>query len=111
MMMSFYWRWAVSTFCGLLYLKKYCPEWDAALNRIIDKHWESIEVGAHTAKLGSAEVWISNAFYSYGTQYQGSAEYRPSVRTMRRLDSLIRHMQDKQEQERRQAHLKQMRGF
>ena len=110
-MKSFYWRWATSTLFGALYLKNYCPEWDAALNRLIDKHWESIDVGPHTATLGDAQVWISNAFYSYGTQYGGAAKFRPSVRTMRRLDSLIRYTQDKQEQEKRQEHLKEMEGF
>lgn len=110
-MKSFYWRWATSTLFGTAYLKKYCSAWDAALNRLIDKHWESIEFGLHTAKLGDVEVWISNAFYAYGTQYRGVAEFRPSVRTMRRLDSLIRYMQDKQEEEARQEHLKQVGGF
>lgn len=110
-MKNFYWRWATSTLFGTLYLKKYCPAWDAALNRLIDKHWEAIEVGAHTAKLGDAQVWISNAFYAYGTQYGGAAELRPSVRTMRRLDSLIRHVQDKRDEEVRQEHLKQMGSY
>ncbi|WP_439885629.1 hypothetical protein ACTACK_10470 [Pseudomonas syringae] len=110
-MKNFYWRWAVSTFCGLAYTKKYSPEWDAALNRLIDNHWESIQVDRHTAKLGSAEVWISNAFYAYGSQYGGVYEFRPSVQTMRRLDSLIGHMQEKIEQEKRQEHARQMESF
>ncbi|MBX9404805.1 hypothetical protein K5E40_03830 [Pseudomonas baetica] len=110
-MSSFYWRWATSTLLGTHYLRKYCPKWDAALNRLIDKHWESVEVGEHTAKLGEAHVWISNAFYSYGTQFMGVAEFRPSVRTMRRLDSLVRYEQAKKEEKKREEHLKQMEGF
>lgn len=110
-MKNFYLRWAASTWFGLTYNKKYSAEWDAALNRLIDKHWESIEVGRHTARLGNAEVWISNAFYAYGTQYGGVYEFRPSVKTMRRLDSLIWHMQQKIEQELSQQYAKQMEDF
>ncbi|KIQ60196.1 hypothetical protein RL74_06805 [Pseudomonas fluorescens] len=110
-MRNFYWRWAVSTCFGMGYLKEYCPEWDAALNRLIDRHWESVQVGAHTAQLGKVRVWIENAFYAYGTEYGAGAEFRPSVRTMRRLDSLVRHMQDREEDKKRNQYLARVRAL
>lgn len=110
-MKNFYWRWAASTFFGSLYQKKFCPEWDAALNRLIDKHWRDVQVGEHTATLGNVDVWIGNAFYAYGHQWSGLAEFRPSLRTMRRMDSLVRHIQEKKQAEKRAAHLKQVGGY
>lgn len=107
-MSNFYWRWATSTWFGSLYQQEFCPAWDAALNRLIDKHWRDAVVDSHCAEFGGVRVWISNSFYSYGHQWGGLAEHRPSLRTMRRLDSLVRHIQDKQQAEKRAEHLKQM---
>ncbi len=103
-MNNFYMRWASSTWFGLLYQKKYSAEWDAALNRLIDKHWQSVKVDRYTATLGGVEVWISNAFYAYGTHYRAEFEVRPSVKTMRRLDSLVIHAQQKIQEQKKAAY-------
>lgn len=110
-MKGFYWRWAASTFIGTIYQKKYCPTWDAALNRLIDKYWAEIEVGDYTATLGGTQVWIGNAFYAYGYQYGAPFEMRPSLHTMRRLDSLVHHVQAAKLEEKRKTHLKQVEGL
>lgn len=108
---NFYMRWASSTWLGTHYLKQFCPLWDAALNRLIDKHWQDVKVDTHYATLGETKVWIENAFYSYGGCYEGlggNGEFRPSLRTMRRLDSLVRHVQDDLEAKRRAAYLQKV---
>jgi len=94
---TFYIRWAASTFFGTLYQEKYCPEWDDAVNRLIDKHWSDAKLDDYTVTLGGVEIWISNAFYSYGYHWRMHADpqFRPSVRIMGRLDSLVRHIKAK----------------
>lgn len=110
-MKNFYVNWATSTLFGLLHSKKFCPDWDAALNRLLDKHWSDVKVGECTATLGNVDVWIENAYYCYGHQWNGLAETRPSVRTMCRLDSLVGHIRDRKEEEKRAAYLKQIGGY
>jgi hypothetical protein len=109
--MNFYLRWASSTFLGTSYQKEYSVEWDAALNRLIDKHWETVEVKDHYAVLGDVKVWISNAFYAYGFQYGAGLEFRPSLRTMRRLDSLVGYSQQKLNEAKRAAYEEQLEGL
>ncbi|MGX5220265.1 hypothetical protein ACVTMO_16735 [Pseudomonas segetis] len=91
--MSFYrflFVWAVSTFFGLLHQKKYCREWDESLGVLLEKHWDTAQVGEHTAKIGSVEVWVSNKFYSFGHIYRTSVpERRPGIWNMYRLAVLV----------------------
>jgi hypothetical protein len=111
---NFYLRWAGSTMLGTHYLKKFCPLWDAALNRLIDKHWRDVKVDGHVATLGDTTVWVSNAFYAYGycwNRYGGHNEFRPSLQTMRRLDSLVRHIQGKREADERAKYLQSVKGL
>lgn len=110
-MNNFYIRWASSTYLGITYLKPFSAEWDAALNRLIDKYWQSAEVGTHYVVLGKTKVWIENAFYSYGTQYDAGSEFRPSLKTMRRLDSLVGHIKAKLDAEKKAAYLQQLEGL
>lgn len=110
-MSSFYYRWATSTFLGASYHKKYSAEWDAALNRLIDKNWEFVEVEEHYAVLGGVKVWISNAFYAYGFQFDAGLEFRPSLKTMRRLDSLVGYSQRKLAEAKRAAYEAQLEGL
>ncbi|MHA6128893.1 hypothetical protein ACX3YD_22360 [Pseudomonas fluorescens group sp. PF-1] len=110
-MKAFYVNWATSTLFGLLHNKKFCPEWDAALNRLLDKHWHDVKVEECVVKLGNVEVWIENAFYCYGHQWNGLTEFRPSLKTMCRLDTLVRSIHDKRKAEKRSAYLKQVEGY
>jgi hypothetical protein len=103
-MKNFYFRWATSTFFGASYQKEFSAEWDAALNRLIDKHWQTVNVGEHYAVFGQTKVWIGNAFYAYGFQYDAGLEFRPSLRTMRRLDSLVNYSQQKSAELKRAAY-------
>ena len=79
-------RWAATTWFGILHQEKYCPEWDKALGRLLDKHGADAHVGAHTTTLGSYEVWTSNAFYAYGHVYGSDLpKRRPGLWNMYRL--------------------------
>ncbi|UBT78790.1 hypothetical protein LCH33_002154 [Pseudomonas amygdali] len=111
-MNNFYARWAMNTWFGLLYQYRFCPIWDAALNRLIDKHWKSVVVGEHTANLGGVDIWISNRYYAFGHEFASfQSARRPSVWTMRRLDSLVRHVQERQLAEMEASRIKKMEGY
>lgn len=88
--MSFHLRWFMSTWCGLLYNRRFCAEWDKKLSRLIDLHGDSATVTRYTVILGEHEVWIENAFYAYGYLYGSRLpQKRPRVRTMQRLDLIV----------------------
>ncbi|WP_147477650.1 hypothetical protein [Pseudomonas coronafaciens] len=110
-MRSFYIRWAMSTWFGLIRMHKYCPEWDAALNRLIDKHWQTVSIEGCTARFGEVEVWIANRYYAFGHEWGSGQHFRPSVHTMRRLDSLISHLEGLQLAKEKEAHRKKMEGY
>jgi len=64
-------------------------EWDAILNYLLDNH-KVIMTPHGTAKVGPLEVWVRNWPYAYGTPYvNGSSDFMPTVRTRKRLRSLI----------------------
>lgn len=89
--MSFYLRWMRSTFFGLYAQRPYCAEWDRQLSRLIDLYGADAGFGTYTMILGRHKVWIANEFYAYGHLYDCSLpQRRPSVRTMRRLDQIVR---------------------
>lgn len=116
--MLIYLKYALSTLLGTLTMHKCCKKWDEKLNKLLDEHWTSaIEIGVedldseynygdslHTIQLGNCLVWVSNRYYSYGYLYQhrvqegkrwgisipDSEAYRCKVRTMARLDSLVK---------------------
>ncbi|WP_416425612.1 hypothetical protein RAM80_07600 [Pseudomonas sp. App30] len=106
--MGFYWRWAESTLFGTCYNKPFSAAWDAALNRLIDRYWDTAKVGQYFVILGDTKVWIENEFYSYGTQYESGMEFRPSLRTMRRLDSLVRHIKAQRDAEKKAENDRQL---
>ena len=106
--MNFYIRWFYSTLGGLTHQEKYCGEWDKTLNVLIDRHWHDAKLDRHTIKLGDHEVWISNAFYSYGHIWGSQIPARrPSVQTMGRLDSLVQFHKAKVER----LYVEKLRGI
>lgn len=110
MNIKFYAKWAVSTWFGSLYQESYCAEWDAALNRLLDKHGDSAAlcVSVHTVSLGPHRVWVSNAYYSYGHLYGEGHERRPGLRTMARLDRVVRRLRSEIEEKKRKAYSEMM---
>lgn len=87
--MKKYIEWAVSTLFGALHQQKYCPLWDKKLNELLDKYADEAELDCYRVKLGSAEVWIANRYYSYGHLWCDLSDWRrPSVKTMIRLSDL-----------------------
>jgi hypothetical protein len=91
--------WCLSTWFGLIRLYKYSADWDKELNRLLDNHWQTARTELHTVMLGDQEVWTSNAFYAYGNKYGfpgGKGMYRPSIKTMWRLESLRRYLVEKE---------------
>lgn len=114
MSIKFYAKWAVSTLFGALHAHSYCAEWDAALSRLIDAHQHEAELGPGgcTLRLGEYQVWVENAYYSYGSLYGygASAEFRPSLTTMSRLDQIVRSLQsERREADKREHQEKMMR--
>jgi hypothetical protein len=91
--------WCLSTWFGLIRLYKYNADWDKELNRLLDNHWQTARTELHTVMLSDLEVWTANAFYGYGNNYGrlgdrrwGKGMYRPSIKTMWRLESLRRYL-------------------
>lgn len=103
-MTNFYVRWACSTWFGLLHQQKYCHYWDQELNLLIDHHWQdAVMTSRCTIEFGETSVWIGNAFYAYGNEYGCAGariDVRPSIKTMKRLDSLVRHVAEEAAKER-----------
>ena len=63
-------------------------EWDAALNRLMDKYPVTL-AGACTVYLGGVEVWVGNYPYAYGNPYSPQKDVLPSVATRKRLKSRV----------------------
>lgn len=91
--------WCLSTWFGLIRLYKYNADWDKELNELLDQRWGIASLGFHTVLFGDREVWTANAFYGYGNDYGrsgghkwGKGMYRPSIKTMWRLESLRRYL-------------------
>jgi len=95
--------WCLSTWFGLIRLYKYSDDWDKELNELIDQRWGIANLGFHTVMFGDREIWTANAFYGYGNDYGqrgnrawGKGMYRPSIKTMWRLESLRRYLVEKE---------------
>ena len=58
-------------------------EWDMKLNELLDAHKFS-DVGDHTAKLGTATIWIANRPYADFTCRSPMIFGSPSFKTLRR---------------------------
>ncbi|MGG6192992.1 hypothetical protein ACQV2B_02695 [Pantoea allii] len=91
------------------YHERYSREWDEELNRIIDSDSQP-EIRRHTAKFNvdgkCYEVWIANAYYSFGHIYSVDGVYapkklqrRPSISTMIRLGKLVNDVKNDIENE------------
>ena len=79
-----------------MYQHKYSKDWDVKLNHLIEQFGESAKAGKHVIELGEWEVWIANKWYAYGNAYRKAgesvdktAQFRPSIFTMMRLDDLV----------------------
>lgn len=92
-----------------MYQLSYSKVWNSMLKTLIEKG-KLVSVDYHTITIEldgkSYDIWIRNKWYSYGNLYaltrQGSTRkeyipkecsYRPSVRTMIRLERFIRDWQ------------------
>lgn len=62
-------------------------EWDATLNRLLDKH--EPKEGYLTASIGGVEVWTGNYPYSYGSCHDPKLRFLPSVATRKRLRAVL----------------------
>lgn len=90
-------KYAISTFFGLFQTLTYSESWDVKLNELLDKYEnepDNVEVDTYTIELGSTLIWIGNEYYSYGNFYSRYGDkslnkYRPSIKTMGRLDKLV----------------------
>lgn len=91
-----------------IYAKKYNKEWDKLLNNWLDH--APYEVSKHTIRFkprdigGYIDVWIGNEWYSYGYMdtFNGKAvnfAYRPSLKTMMRLHTIVKPQHKSQEKE------------
>ncbi|MDJ0087657.1 hypothetical protein [Pantoea allii] len=91
------------------YHEKYSKGWDEELNRIMDSDSHP-EISRHTAKFNvdgkCYEVWIANAYYSFGHIHSVDGVYaprklqrRPSISTMMRLGSLVNDVKNDIESE------------
>ena len=91
-----------STSCGLIRLYKYSAEWDKELNELLDQSWHIARLETCTIVFGEREVWVANRFYGYGNDYgwrhkrQGKGDFRPSIKTMWRLESLRLYLVEKE---------------
>ena len=112
MNIKFYAKWAVSTLLGALHANSYCAEWDAALSRLIDAHQHEAELesGGYILRLGKYRVWVKNAYYCYGYLYGrgASAEFRPSLTTMARLDLIVQRLDSARREADRRAQREKM---
>jgi hypothetical protein len=97
--------WCLSTSFGLIQLYKYNAEWDKELNLLLDLSWRIASTRFCTIQFGEREVWTANAFYAYGVSrdlgnksYDRARQgiYRPSIKTMWRLESLRRYLVEKE---------------
>lgn len=108
--LKFYLMWAASSWFGLLHAHKYCPVWDEALGKLLDKHEEDARVGVFTMNLGGVQVWTSNAFYGYGNIWEGGVDKRrPSLRNMYRLWLIQEKHRQYREQKERKNYERRMR--
>lgn len=89
----------IDTWCGLLFRRKFNKKWDTELNALMDNNWQSaVLVGEYTIKFNSVGVWVQNRYYSYGHKYsrgRRSSEYRPSIKTMVKLNKLVEYLKEK----------------
>lgn len=65
-------------------IRPYSAEWDAALNRMLDKPVFEGKSG-HVIRLNGKTIWVSNWPYAYGTPYGWAREVVPSRATQVRL--------------------------
>lgn len=87
----------INTWCGLLFQQKFNKKWDTELNTLMDNNWQSaVLMGEYTIKFNSVEVWVRNRYYSYGHNYSHgrSSEYRPSIKTMVKLNRLVEYLKE-----------------
>ena len=108
--MSFYLRWALSTWFGIYQSRAFCPEWDRTLNELLDRHEETAVMRClHVIDLGGIEVWVSCEYWAYGYLYSARIpQRRPSIKTMRRLDRLVKRERPKEVARRHEFYVRKL---
>lgn len=88
-----------------MYQMKYNKAWDEKLNQLLDSHSQEAKLGSHTITLGVWDVWTSNKWFAYGNAWRlndrplsSGLEFRPSIKTMRRLDKLVQEIKRRQKE-------------
>jgi hypothetical protein len=66
----------------------YSREWDIKLNELLDNH-EFTEIGHYYAKLGNANIWITNHPYASMTLRNPDIGVRPSRLTIERVKKAL----------------------
>ncbi len=109
--MSFYLRWAMSTWLGLYQSRPFCAEWDRILNDLLDRHGDrALMRDLYVIDLGGVEVWVASEYWAYGFLYSVSLpERRPSLRTMRRLDQIVKRERPKEVARRHEFYVRKLR--
>lgn len=96
-----------------MYQEEYNKDWDAKLNELLDKHWESASLSQNgvVLRLGVWQVWVGNKWYAYGHSYyvadkyiSREFQYRPKMSTMIRLDKLVKFVKAKEKLENDRVH-------
>lgn len=63
-------------------------EWDRMLNYLLDHH-EVIQDSDLSVKIGPVTVWVGNWPYAYGSPWTPEIDVLPTVKTRKRLRSLV----------------------
>lgn len=91
----FWFKLMPSVWFGFMFFREYDGDWDKVLSKLIDQNSENMRLGykEYTVLLGEIEVWVSDEYWYYGYELHRNKssqhEYRPSARTMYKLDKIV----------------------